>query len=164
MVAGISIIGVLEHVYTVQGSNPALVGLSLSYILSVTGLLNGLISSFTETEKEMVGVERVTAYIDELPPENDLSHQYVILNEPGGQEGSALEFRNVTMRYAIGHKLALNDVTFQIKSNEKIGIVGRTGSGKSSLLATLFRTVNLCGGQILIDNIDITAIERRALR
>ncbi|CAF0794203.1 unnamed protein product [Adineta ricciae] len=164
MVAGISIIGVLEHVYTVQGSNPALVGLSLSYILSVTGLLNGLISSFTETEKEMVGVERVTAYIDELPPEEDLSHQYVILNEPGGQEGSTIEFRNVTMRYAIGHKLALNDVTLQIKSNEKIGIVGRTGSGKSSLLATLFRTVNLCGGQILIDNIDITAIERRVLR
>lgn len=164
MVAAISIIGVLEHVYTVQGSNPALVGLSLSYILSVTGLLNGLISSFTETEKEMVGVERVTAYIDELPPEEDLSHQYVILNEPRGQEGSTIEFRNVMMRYAVDHKLALNDVTFQIQSNEKIGIVGRTGSGKSSLLATLFRTVNLCGGQILIDNIDITTIERRALR
>jgi ATP-binding cassette subfamily C (CFTR/MRP) protein 10 len=63
MVAGISLIGVIEHVYTASGSNPALVGLSLSYILSVTGLLNGLISSFTETEKEMVGVELVTAYI-----------------------------------------------------------------------------------------------------
>ncbi|UJR20680.1 hypothetical protein I4U23_023801 [Adineta vaga] len=164
MVAGISIIGVLEHVYTIQGSNPALVGLSLSYILSVTGLLNGLISSFTETEKEMVGVERVTAYIDELPPEEDISDQYIILNEPREQEGTTIEYRHVMMKYAIDHKLALNDITFQIKPNEKIGVVGRTGSGKSSLLATLFRTVDLNDGQILIDNIDISTIERRALR
>jgi ABC-type multidrug transport system fused ATPase/permease subunit len=68
------------------------------------------------------------------------------------------------MKYNIDQKPALDDVTFQIKSNERIGIVGRTGSGKSSLLATLFRTVNLCDGQILIDNIDTTTIERRALR
>jgi ATP-binding cassette subfamily C (CFTR/MRP) protein 10 len=164
MVAGISLIGVLEHVYTVQGSNPALVGLSLSYILSVTGLLNGLISSFTETEKEMVGVERVTAYIDDLPIEEENQEQFVILNEQRESIGAMIEYRHVIMKYNIDQKPALDDVTFQIKSNERIGIVGRTGSGKSSLLATLFRTVNLCDGQILIDNIDTTTIERRALR
>jgi ATP-binding cassette subfamily C (CFTR/MRP) protein 10 len=164
MVAGISLIGVLEHVYTVQGSNPALVGLSLSYILSVTGLLNGLISSFTETEKEMVGVERVTAYIDDLPIEEENQEQFVILNEQRESIGAMIEYRHVIMKYNIDQKPALDDVTFQIKSNERIGIVGRTGSGKSSLLATLFRTVNLCDGQIFIDNVDTTTIERRALR
>jgi len=68
------------------------------------------------------------------------------------------------MKYNIDQKPALDDVTFQINSNEKIGIVGRTGSGKSSLLATLFRTVNLSDGQILIDNVDTKAYERRTLR
>jgi ATP-binding cassette subfamily C (CFTR/MRP) protein 10 len=164
MVAGISLIGVLEHVYTEQGSNPALVGLSLSYILSVTGLLNGLISSFTETEKEMVGVERVTAYIDELPIEDEGGEQFVILNDDRERKGAMIEYRHVMMKYNIDQKPALDDVTFEIKSSEKIGIVGRTGSGKSSLLATLFRTVNLCDGQILMDNVNITTYERRTLR
>ncbi|CAF3954618.1 unnamed protein product, partial [Adineta steineri] len=164
MVAGISLIGVFEHVYTIEGANPALVGLSLSYILSVTGLLNGLITSFTETEKEMVGVERVTAYIDNLPIEEEIEEPYVILNEPREENGSTIEFRHVMMKYNIDQKFALNDITFSIKSNEKIGVVGRTGSGKSSLLATLFRTVNICDGQILIDDIDITSLERQTLR
>lgn len=126
MVAGISLIGVFEHVYTLQGSNPALVGLSLSYILSVTGLLNGLISSFTETEKEMVGVERVTAYIDDLPKEEN-KERFVILNEGIEQQGSMIEYRNVTMTYNVGQKPALDNITFKVKPNEKIGIVGRTG-------------------------------------
>ncbi|CAF1242551.1 unnamed protein product [Adineta steineri] len=164
MVAGISLIGVFEHVYTIEGANPALVGLSLSYILSVTGLLNGLITSFTETEKEMVGVERVTAYIDNLPIEEEIEEPYVILNEPREENGSTIEYRHVMMKYNIDQKFALNDITFSIKSNEKIGVVGRTGSGKSSLLATLFRTVNICDGQILIDDIDITSLERQTLR
>jgi ATP-binding cassette subfamily C (CFTR/MRP) protein 10 len=165
MVAGISLIGVLEHVYTTNGSNPALVGLSLSYILSVTGLLNGLISSFTETEKEMVGVERVTAYIDDLPiEEEETGEEFVILNDERVRKGAMIEYRHVTMKYNIDQKPALDDVTFQIESNEKIGIVGRTGSGKSSLLATLFRTVNLSDGEILIDNVNTKTYERRALR
>jgi ATP-binding cassette subfamily C (CFTR/MRP) protein 10 len=127
MVAGISLIGVIEHVYTARGSNPALVGLSLSYILSVTGLLNGLISTFTETEKEMVGVERVTAYIDDLPIEEEIVEEFVILNEEREQKGAMIEYRHVTMKYNVDQKSALDDVTFKIKSNEKIGIVGRTG-------------------------------------
>ena len=127
MVAGISLIGVVEHVYTVQGSNPALVGLSLSYILSVTGLLNGLISSFTETEKEMVGVERVTTYIDHLPIEEEREEQDEIVYATEQRTGASIEYRHVTMRYIVDHKPALADVTFLIGSNEKIGIVGRTG-------------------------------------
>lgn len=185
MVAGISLIGVIEHVYTVQGSNPALLGLSLSYILSVTGLLNGLISSFTDTEKEMIGVERVTTYIDELPiEEQTVGENFVILNNDREDRGAMVEYRHVTMKYNLDQKPALENVTFQIKSNEKIGIVGRTGrkittlatsiifnlffviqgSGKSSLLATLFRTVNICDGEILIDNVNINIYERRTLR
>ena len=165
MVAGISLIGVIEHVYTALGSNPSLLGLSLSYILSVTGLLNGLISSFTETEKEMVGVERVTSYIDDLPAEDENDQGLVFLNrEPPSGIGATIEYRNVTMRYNAEQKPALDQLSFVVNANEKIGVVGRTGSGKSSLLATLFRTVNLTEGQILLDQTDTKTIDRHALR
>lgn len=165
MVAGISLISVVEHVYTSRGSNPSLVGLSLSYILSVTGLLNGLISSFTETEKEMVGVERVTSYIDDLPVEEENDQRLTIVNnELSNRTGPTIEFRNVTMRYNVEQKAALDQLNFVIKSNEKIGVVGRTGSGKSSLLSTLFRTVELTDGQILLDQIDTKTIDRHSLR
>lgn len=164
MVAAISLIGVFEHVYTVQGSNPSLVGLSLSYILSVTGLLNGLISSFTETEKEMVGVERVTAYIDDLPIEDDEEETVAITHENREEGGATIEYRHVTMKYNVEQKPALDNISFQIRANEKIGIVGRTGSGKSSLLATLFRTVNLSDGHIFLDNVDTTTVNRQTLR
>ena len=169
MVAGISLIGVFEHVYTTQGSNPALLGLSLSYILSVTGLLNGLISSFTDTEKEMIGVERVTAYIDDLPVEEETGEQFVILNDDRETQGAMIEYRHVTMKYNVDQKPALDEVTLldervsDSPTNLSIFFFC-TGSGKSSLLATLFRTVNISDGQILIDNVDITAYERRTLR
>lgn len=142
MVAGISLIGVIEHVYTAQGSNPALVGLSLSYILSVTGLLNGLISSFTDTEKEMIGVERVTAYIDDLPIEQETpGEHFVILNDEREERGAMIEYRNVTMKYNIDQKPALENISFQIKSNEKIGIVGRTGLSNIRKTFLLFSSI-----------------------
>lgn len=165
MVAGISLTGVIEHVYTTKGSNPALIGLSLSYILSVTSLLNGVISTFTETEKEMVGVERVTAYIDELPVEEENPQEnFVILNDESEDRGATIEYQDVIMKYNLDQKPALDHITFQINSNEKIGIVGRTGSGKSSLLATLFRTIELSDGRILINNVNITTYDRQILR
>jgi ATP-binding cassette, subfamily C (CFTR/MRP), member 10 len=134
MVAGISLISVFEHVYTVQGSNPSLVGLSLSYILSVTGLLNGLISSFTETEKEMVGVERVTAYIDDLPREDDNEPTLIVDHPQRERQGASIAYQHVTMKYNVEQKPALDAVTFDIKSNEKIGIVGRTGKIEQCLV------------------------------
>ena len=133
MVSTISTIGVLEHVYSSHGSNPALIGLSLSYILSVTGLLNGLISSFTETEKEMVGVERVTAYIDDLPRDDEHQQiQSLSLNREDHFQGATIEYRKVIMRYNADQKAALDNLSFYVRANEKIGIVGRTG--KSAII------------------------------
>ena len=113
----------------------------------------------------MVGVERVTSYIDDLPAEDENDQGVVFLNrEPPSGIGATIEYRNVTMRYNAEQKPALDQLSFVINANEKIGVVGRTGSGKSSLLATLFRTVNLSDGQILLDQTDTKTIDRHALR
>lgn len=67
LVTGVGVIAVLQHEFDIVDS--AIVGLTVSYALSVTGLLNGVVSSFTETEKEMISMERVGQYIDEVETE-----------------------------------------------------------------------------------------------
>ena len=68
------------------------------------------------------------------------------------------------MRYREGLDLVLRGLTFSVKSQEKIGIVGRTGAGKSSLTLCLFRIIEAAGGKIVIDGIDISTIGLHSLR
>ena len=75
-----------------------------------------------------------------------------------------IEFRNVCFRYRDDLNLTLNGLTFKISPGEKIGIVGRTGAGKSSIIQALFRMLEICDGQILIDGIDIKEIGLHTLR
>ena len=75
-----------------------------------------------------------------------------------------LEFRNVCLRYRPACDLSLRDVSFKAKAGEKIGIVGRTGAGKSTMLMALTRIVELDSGKILIDGQDIAKVDLKALR
>lgn len=84
---------------------------------------------------------------------------------PDWPDQGMIEFKNVFLQYhndCRGH--ALDDVNLKIYGGEKIGIVGRTGAGKSSLLAALFRLVELDGGKILVDDVDIANLNLAALR
>lgn len=76
----------------------------------------------------------------------------------------AITFHRVCLRYRKGLPLALNNVSFETQPAEKIGIVGRTGSGKSSLLVALFRMVELQDGYISIDGLNLSHLELRDLR
>ena len=75
-----------------------------------------------------------------------------------------LEFRDVQLRYREGLDLVLKGISFAASPREKIGVVGRTGAGKSSLMLALFRLVELSGGSIIIDGIDISTIGLHDLR
>ena len=132
----------------------------LSYILSVTGLLNGLITSFTETEKEMVSVERAHQF-EKIESENWLGTEEMPIGWPNEP---FVEFSNVTMQYNIQDDNALNGISFCINPGEKIGICGRTGSGKSSIFIDLFRGEELKSGTIRIDNVNIRNINLNTLR
>lgn len=75
-----------------------------------------------------------------------------------------IQFNQISLRYRPQTELVLNNITFQIRAGQKVGIVGRTGSGKSTLGLTLSRLIELESGQILIDGIDISKVDLLVLR
>ncbi|XP_025978767.2 ATP-binding cassette sub-family C member 10 isoform X2 [Dromaius novaehollandiae] len=155
-VAGIAII---QH--QKQLANPGLVGLALSYALSVTNLLSGLISSFTMTETMMVSMERTEEYTTDIPIEPQDKVVQVAADWPSQ---GYVEFQEVVLTYRAGLPNALDGVSFTIYPGEKVGIVGRTGSGKSTLFLALFRMLELKAGRILLDGIDSRLVGLKDLR
>uniref|UniRef100_A0A7N8XVA8 ATP-binding cassette, sub-family C (CFTR/MRP), member 2 n=1 Tax=Mastacembelus armatus TaxID=205130 RepID=A0A7N8XVA8_9TELE len=138
-----------------------LVGLSISYALNVTQTLNWLVRMTSELETNIVAVERVSEY-SEL--ENEA--KWVTDNQPPEKwpEAGSLQFENYKVRYRPELDLVLHGITCEIDSTEKIGIVGRTGAGKSSLTSCLFRIIEAAEGRILVDGVDISTIGLHDLR
>ncbi|XP_066282147.1 ATP-binding cassette sub-family C member 10-like [Branchiostoma lanceolatum] len=159
MVTGVAFIAVLEHHF--QTVDPGLVGLAISYALSVTNLLSGVVTSFTETEKQMVSVERAVQYVKNIPWERTEGVLEVSRRWP---EHGAVTWQGVNLTYRQGLPKALDNVTFSINPGEKVGVVGRTGAGKSSLLLCLFRMTDIQSGTIKIDDVDIRLVELQRLR
>ncbi|XP_029594394.1 multidrug resistance-associated protein 7 [Salmo trutta] len=159
VVTGISVIAVFQHQF--KSIDPGLVGLSLSYALSSTGLLSGLIFNFTQTEMQLVSVERTEEYSTTLPTEPQHSNPQVPTSWP---EQGWVEFRGAVLSYREGLPNALDGVSLVVRPGEKVGVVGRTGSGKSTLFLALFRMVELNQGQILLDGVDTSQVGLAQLR
>uniref|UniRef100_A0A8B9CNP0 ATP-binding cassette sub-family C member 10 n=1 Tax=Anser brachyrhynchus TaxID=132585 RepID=A0A8B9CNP0_9AVES len=149
VVTAIAGIAIIQHQKDL--GNPGLVGLALSYALSVTNLLSGLISSFTTTETMMVSVERTEEYTTDIPVEPQDKVVQVAADWPSR---GLVEFQHVVLAYRAGLPNALDGVSFTVYPGEKVGIVGRTGSGKSTLFLALFRMLELKAGRILLDGVD----------
>ncbi|KAH7033566.1 uncharacterized protein B0I36DRAFT_241634 [Microdochium trichocladiopsis] len=139
-----------------------LAGLSLSYAIGFADNVLWLIRLYAMNEQNMNSVERVKEYLevekeaepiikDNRPPENWPAH--------GG-----VEFIGYSTRYRKELDPVLKDVTLKINPREKVGIVGRTGAGKSSLTLAIFRALEADSGKILIDNVDIGMIGLQDLR
>ncbi|XP_071426855.1 ATP-binding cassette sub-family C member 6 isoform X2 [Pithys albifrons albifrons] len=142
--------------------SPGTAGFSISYALQITGVLNWMVRSWTEIENNIVSVERVREYL-RTPKEAP----WTLNGKPEGQvwltEGR-IEFRNYSLRYRPDLELALKGVSLTINGQEKIGITGRTGAGKSTLAAGLLRLVEAAEGAILIDGHDIAQLGLHDLR
>ncbi|KAJ4455063.1 Multidrug resistance-associated protein [Paratrimastix pyriformis] len=157
---------VLLYAFTDVGAAAA--GMGLSSVTAINNLITYAVIQTVEMESKMTSVERIQYYSEKVPQER---HEGAVppagwlqLGGPGG----AIQFENVSFRYRPKLPLVLRQVNFQIRPCEKVGVVGRTGAGKSSLLVVLFRLVELGGptgsGRILLDGVDIATVRLNLLR
>lgn len=142
--------------------NVALVALSITYALQITTSMNFLVNNLSLLESNIVSVERIHEY-EVTRHEADWIVEKTSPN-PLWPDVGCVEFTDYKVRYREGLDLVLRGINFEVKGGEKIGIVGRTGAGKSSLTLGLFRIIEAAGGKIFIDGVDISMLGLHALR
>ncbi|KAF0713899.1 hypothetical protein As57867_004154, partial [Aphanomyces stellatus] len=159
--AVIMFIAMAAMVYLHAFLSPGVVGLALTYLLSNMSYIEGIIQVWTQLETSMVGPERISQYSN-IPAEAPRVISGAVAKD--WPTNGDIEFDNVSFRYKDNDPLVLKDVNVHIQSGEKIGIVGRTGAGKSSLTMALFRINELASGCIKIDGMDIAKVGVKTLR
>uniref|UniRef100_A0A8C6A607 Multidrug resistance-associated protein 1 n=1 Tax=Marmota marmota marmota TaxID=9994 RepID=A0A8C6A607_MARMA len=139
-----------------------LVGLSVSYSLQITAYLNWLVRMSSEMETNIVAVERLQEYSE---TEKEAPWQVPETAPPSNwPQVGRVEFRDYGLRYREDLDLVLKHINVTIEGGEKVGIVGRTGAGKSSLTLGLFRINESAEGEIIIDGVNIAKIGLHNLR
>ncbi|KAF9266173.1 hypothetical protein L218DRAFT_897134 [Marasmius fiardii PR-910] len=144
-------------------TSPAETGAVLSYMLVVQQVFGWAVRQSAEVENNMNAVERILYYSNEV--EQESPHE-IPENKPPPQwpKTGSIEMSDVVVNYRSGLPPVLKGVTMNISGGEHIGIVGRTGAGKSTITMTLYRTVELLSGCIKIDEIDISKVGLTDLR
>jgi ATP-binding cassette subfamily C (CFTR/MRP) protein 1 len=158
LIAAVSFIGVGLR----SSLSTGIISLSLVYSVMLTGLLQYTVRLTIDVENNMVSTERLIHFSD-LPSEGHDGSESAEELSNWPNEGQ-ISFKQYQMRYRPGLELVLKGLTCDIRPREKIGICGRTGSGKSSMMLALFRVVEAAFGAILIDGVDISGIGLRQLR
>ncbi|XP_077478235.1 multidrug resistance-associated protein 1-like [Stigmatopora argus] len=152
-------------VFSVQSRerlSPGVVGLVLSHSLQVTGILSWIVRSWTDVENNIVSVERVKEYADTPKEAPRLTDDADLAS--GWPSAGSVQFEDYGLRYRKGLDWALKGISVSIRDQEKVGIVGRTGAGKSSLALAIFRILEAASGRIYIDRVDIAQLGLRDLR
>lgn len=152
----------LFAVLSADTMDAGMVGLSVTYALQITQTLNWLVRMTSDVETNIVAVERIKEY-GETKQEAPWDIPSKTLPKDWPEVGT-VEFKNFEVRYREGLDLVLRGISFHVKGGEKVGIVGRTGAGKSSLTLSLFRIIESAGGTITIDGEDISKLGLHALR
>lgn len=152
----------LLAVMTRETLSPGLAGLSVSYALTITSTLNMLVRATSDTETNLVAVERCIEYT--MTPQEAAWDKADFKPDVSWPVAGRVVFENFSTRYREDLDLVLKGITCDLSPGEKVGVVGRTGAGKSSLTLSLFRLIEAAGGCICIDGIDISALGLYDLR
>eukprot|EP00578_Thalassiosira_sp_NH16_P018260 CAMPEP_0181116794 /NCGR_PEP_ID=MMETSP1071-20121207/22145_1 /TAXON_ID=35127 /ORGANISM="Thalassiosira sp., Strain NH16" /LENGTH=1366 /DNA_ID=CAMNT_0023201071 /DNA_START=81 /DNA_END=4182 /DNA_ORIENTATION=+ len=142
--------------------DPGILGLAISMLIQLSGLFQWCIRQSAEVVNMMVAVERVIGYRD-LPSEAALTNEYDAAIKDWPAKGE-IDVNNLSVRYRSGLPLSLSGLTFRIEGGARVGIVGRTGCGKSTLVQSLLRLLEAEEGQIMIDGVDISKLGLHKLR
>jgi ABC-type multidrug transport system fused ATPase/permease subunit len=139
-----------------------IVGLCLTYMIALPEDLTENILDYTHLENSMVAVERVKSYLN-IPSEQpeDTSCDAKLVSWP---MSPSISFNKVLMRYRPNTELVLKSLSFEIPAGSRVGITGRTGSGKSSIFLCLLRLVEITSGVISINDINIALVGLKKLR
>jgi ATP-binding cassette subfamily C (CFTR/MRP) protein 1 len=157
-----AIVGVATVVALSLRDQPAFAAIALTYSLRMSTILQWSVRQFIESESLITSVERILDFAENIPVENTNDHW------PPPPEGwisrGTIEFDNVTVRYGQDAPPVLSGISFSVRAGERIGIVGRTGAGKTSLISAFFRLVELDAGSIVIDTVDVSRLRLHDLR
>ncbi|KAL2913384.1 hypothetical protein HK105_207129 [Polyrhizophydium stewartii] len=146
---------------------PGVVGLVVTYAIQVTAMFTWMIRQTTEIEINMNAAERLIHYIEELTPE---APDVLPPGAPGASldaswpHAGMIEVRDAVLRYRADLPPVLHGVSFVVRPGEKVGIVGRTGAGKSTILTSILRLFELESGSIVIDGVDVATLGLRDVR
>ncbi|KAK7032834.1 oligomycin resistance ATP-dependent permease YOR1 [Favolaschia claudopus] len=143
--------------------SPSQTGVVLAYILSVQQAFGWMVRQSAEVENDMNSVERVLHYASEVEQEAPIDIPETKPAAPWPSEGK-IEMNKVVLKYRPGLPAVIKGISMTVQAGEKIGIVGRTGAGKSSIMTALFRLVELTSGSIQIDGVDVSKIGLGDLR
>ena len=162
-------ISFIENYYYRANEN---VALSFQILLNISILFSYASLLAVNLDVLMISVERMVSYI-KLKPEIDSERDYAstkvnksdtIPNTRGNLYEGNITFENVYLKYADDLPMVLKGISLEIVGGSKVGIVGRTGAGKSSIISALFRLTNISGGRIMIDKVDISHFKLNRLR
>jgi len=142
--------------------DPGILGLAVSLLIQLSGLFQWCIRQSAEVVNQMVAVERVIGFRD-LPSEAALvsDGDDKVDNWPSKGE---IDVKDLCVRYREGLPLSLRGITFKIDGGSRIGVVGRTGGGKSTLVQSILRLLEAESGKIMIDGVDISSLGLHKLR
>ena len=148
--------GCLGVIYFKASTSPLLLVMLIDQLIALRPLCNSVLFFFgSKLERKMICVQRLFD-LQKIPQELSYGCTKVDKNWPiFGQ----VEFLNASVRYRPKTEIVLSNLNFVVRSGAKIGIVGRTGAGKSTMGLCISRIIELCAGKITIDGIDISKID-----
>ncbi|KAL6878945.1 P-loop containing nucleoside triphosphate hydrolase protein [Trichoderma novae-zelandiae] len=162
VVAALTVLLVVFAVVLRGKLNPSLLGVALVNMMNLGLNLKGIILAWSQLETSLGAVTRIKRF-EETTPSELLPEENYTPPEEWPCQGS-IDFVNLSVQYDSTSHPVLNNISLTIPPSQKLGLVGRSGSGKSSLIQALFRMANTPSGAILLDGVDIAAVPKPLVR
>ncbi|ORZ34573.1 P-loop containing nucleoside triphosphate hydrolase protein [Catenaria anguillulae PL171] len=157
----IIMVGVMFTAVLTTTTGVGMSGVALTYSFDITFLLSAIIRVYGQIENAVVSVERIAEY-SKIPTEAAEKTNFDL--PPAWPSKGEIEFQDYQTTYREGLPPVLKGIDLKIKAGAKVGVVGRTGAGKSSMTLALFRIIEAIAGKIVVDGVDVSTIGLQDLR